>query len=411
MPPGCRAWLGYSRTTAHRHQNNISRKVHTVPARKPLYLTFALMLFCFGSIGAARVVLALYALALDASPSAVGVLVGTLYIVPLLVSWPVGRYADRVGSRALLLFGAINGIGAMLIPYFLPELAYLFVASILLGASFTVYNVLLPNIIGLLSKPEERARNFSNSSLIGATTMFLAPLVAGITIDLSSHALACVVMALLPLAAAALLLLWGALLPGGSALHGAAGSMRDTLADRGMLRHLATSSLVQVAQDLYQFYIPVYGYAIGLSASAIGGLLATVAAASFAVRMVLARLVSRLGDERVLAYSFGFVALGFALVPFFEGVVALGLISFLFGLGMGCGQPITTLLIFSRSAQGRSGETLGLRQTVNNLLRVSGPAVFGVVATAFGLPVVFWLSGAIMGAGALLARAQPGGRS
>lgn len=361
------------------------------------------MLFCFGSISAARVALALYALALDASPTAVGILVGTLYIVPLLFSWPVGRYSDRVGSRSLLLFGALNGIGAMLIPYFLPQLAYLYVASILLGISFTVYNVLLPNLVGLLSNPEERARNFSNASLVGATTMFLGPLLAGFAIDLSSHALACVFLAMLPVASLALLLAWGAALPGGSPLHGAAGSMRDTLADRGMLRHLASSSLVQVAQDLYQFYIPVYGHAIGLSASAIGGLLSTVAAASFAVRLVLARLVSRLGDETVLAYSFGFVALGFALVPFFEGAVALGLISFLFGLGMGCGQPITTMLIFSRSAQGRSGETLGLRQSVNNVLRVSGPALFGVVATAFGLPAVFWLSGAIMGAGGLLA--------
>ncbi len=366
------------------------------------------MLFSFGSIGAARVAIALYALALGASASEVGILVGTLYIVPLLFSWPVGRYSDRVGSRSLLLFGALNGFGAMLIPYFVRELAFLYVASILLGISFTIYNVLLPNVVGLLSKPEERARNFSNASLVGASTMFLAPLVAGVAIDLSSHAVACVLLATLPVATAVLLVVWGALLPGGSPVPGAAGSLRDTLADRAILRHMATSSLVQVAQDLYQFYIPVYGHAIGLSASAIGGLLATVAAASFAVRLVLARLVSRFGDEVVLAYSFGFVAFGFALVPFFEGVVALGIISFLFGLGMGCGQPITTMLIFSRSAQGRSGETFGLRQTVNNMLRVSGPALFGLVATAFGLPAVFWISGAIMGAGGVLARPRRG---
>jgi predicted MFS family arabinose efflux permease len=77
-----------------------------------------------------------------------------------------------------------------------------------------------------------------------------------------------------------------------------------------------------------------------------------------------------------------------------------------FGLGIGCGQPITTILIFSRSAEGRSGETLGLRQAVNNLLRVLGPSVFGVVASALGLAAVFWISAAMMGSGAVVSKPQ-----
>jgi MFS family permease len=109
----------------------------------------------------------------------------------------------------------------------------------------------------------------------------------------------------------------------------------------------------------------------------------------------------------VLGYSFYLAAIGFFLVPFFENVLALGVLAFVFGLGLGCGQPITTMMIFSRSAEGRSGETLGLRQTVNNVLRVSAPAVFGLVATAFGLPPVFWISGLMMGGGGLLTRPQP----
>ena len=140
-----------------------------------------------------------------------------------------------------------------------------------------------------------------------------------------------------------------------------------------MLRILATSSLVQVGQDLYQFYIPVHGHGIGLSASAIGGLLATFAAASFVVRIFLpaaGRALRR--REECCAFVLSSSAAGFGLAPFFESVAVLAVVSFIFGLGMGCGQPITTMLIFSRSARGRSGEILGLRQSVNNALRVSG---------------------------------------
>src|ERR1017187_3826393 len=82
-------------------------------SRTPLYLTFALMLFGFGSISSARVAFSLYALDLGASASAVGILVAALYVFPLLISWPVGRYSDRVGSRWLLLLGAACGGGAL----------------------------------------------------------------------------------------------------------------------------------------------------------------------------------------------------------------------------------------------------------------------------------------------------------
>ena len=92
------------------------------------------------------------------------------------------------------------------------------------------------------------------------------------------------------------------------------------------------------------------------------------------------------------------------LVPLFTHGVMLALVSFVFGLGMGCGQPITTMLMFSRSAAGRSGETLGLRLTANNLMRVTGPTVFGFVASAFGLASVFGISAVVMAAGGWLSR-------
>jgi MFS family permease len=364
------------------------------------------MLFGFGSISASRIALSLYALHLGASASTVGVLVACFYVFPVLMSWHVGRHSDRVGSRGPLLVGSASGACAMLIPFYFQNLPALFVAATLMGIAFTLYNVLLPNIVGLVSEPGARARNFSNASLVGATTLFSGPLLAGIAVDYAGHALACLYLVSLSIAAAILLLVCGRALPGGTGTTGASVSIRETLRDPLIVRALVSSSLVQVGQDLYQFYIPVYGYGINLSASAIGGVLALMAAASFVVRFALPNLIARFGDERVLAYSFVITAAGFALVPLFEGVIALCMISFVFGLGIGCGQPITTILIFSRSAEGRSGETLGLRQAVNNLLRVLGPSVFGVVASALGLAAVFWISAAMMGGGAVVSKPQ-----
>lgn len=376
-------------------------------SRTPLHLTYGLMLSGFTSIGAARVAFSLYALYLGATPTQVGLLIGSFYVFPVVISWSVGRYSDRVGSRGLLTGAACLGLAAMTIPFFVRELWALFASALLMGIPFTLYNVLLPNLIGLVSTPAERVRNFSNASLAGSFTMFLAPLFAGVSIDLVGHAAACLCLVSLSVMVAGLLIVWGGTLPGGARRTAVATAVpHKPLKDRELVRALATSSIVQVGQDLYQFYIPVHGVAVGLSASAIGALISTFAVASFLVRVSLPALIRRLGEERVLAYSFYLAGLGFVLVPHFENAFALAAVSFVFGLGIGCGQPITTMLIFSRSPEGRSGETFGLRQTVNNTLRVAAPPTFGLVATAFGLAPVFWLSAALMSGAGWLSRGR-----
>lgn len=60
--------------------------------------------------------------------------------------------------------------------------------------------------------------------------------------------------------------------------------------------------------------------------------------------------------------------------------------------------------MFNRSSEGRSGRTLGIRLTTTNAVRVLGPIVFGAVGTAFGVPPVFWINAAIMGATGFMSR-------
>ena len=204
-------------------------------------------------------------------------------------------------------------------------------------------------------------------------------------------------------------LVWGHKLPGGTRKRGTpAPPMLETLANRALWPLLIISSLVKLGTDLFQFYLPIYGHELGLSASAIGVVLATLAASQFIVRFVLPRLIKRLGEERMLVYAFYCAAAGFVWAPFTGNAVLLGIASFIFGIGMGAGQPIATLLLFNKSVEGRSGETLGLRLTVNNLVRVAGPLLFGFVASALGLVPVFLINAVMMVVGAVVSR--PTGR-
>jgi MFS family permease len=371
-------------------------------------LVLFLSLIAFTALTASRIVLTLYALTLGAPASSVGVLGGMFYLFPLLLSWPIGALADRIGSRRLLLTGAISGTGAMLVPYFVRDVGAFYVAAALSGFSIAFFHVTLQNLVGVMSTPEQRARNFSNFSMTGAMTTFVGPLVAGFSIDnLGYSSAALVIVAISGSALIVLPFVWR-FFPGPNPAAATTEARGNVPADPGVWRMLAASAMVQLGTDLFQFYIPIYGHSIGLSASVIGYVLASFAIAAFVVRLFLPTLVKRGKPERVLMYSFYAGAVGFFAVPFVNGIVPLCAASFMFGIGMGCGTPITVMLMFNRSSEGRSGRTLGIRLTTTNAVRVLGPIVFGAIGTAFGIPPVFWINGAIMAATGFVSRRGTG---
>lgn len=361
-------------------------------------LALCLTFIAFTALNAARVVLTLYSLGLGAPASSVGVLGGMFYVFPLLLSWPIGALSDRIGPRRLLFAGAIAGTGALLLPYYAREIGAFYVAAAVCGLSIAFYHVTLQNLVGTLSTPDQRARNFSNFSLVGATTNFVGPLIAGVSIDHIGHASAVLVIVAWSAAAFVVLALGWRFLPKPRPPAPRVAASADMPADPGVWRMLTASAMVQLGTDLFQFYIPIYGHEIGLSASAIGAVLASFAAAAFVVRIFLPRLVKLGQPDKLLMYAFYAGAAGFAVVPLFGHVPPLMLAAFCFGLGMGCGTPLTVMIMFEKSSEGRSGRTLGLRLTTTNAVRVLGPMVFGAIGTAFGVPSVFWINGALMAA-------------
>ena len=372
----------------------------------PIHYVLALGLLNGASARAApRVSLPLYALALGAQPLVVGMLAATFSVLPMLLSVQAGQLVDRFGARWLLLWGGLVGVLGMLIPFFVPGLAAVFMAATVAGAAAGVCEVALQNLVGLLSTQQSRALNFSNYSLMGSISNFVGPLMAGFSIDLSGHPATCLYLALCALVPVAMVTIWGGALPAGTRqVKHAEGGARDMLSEPGVRRTLATSSLLQTGKDIFQFYMPVYMHAIGMSASIIGVVISMNAVAAFVVRSVLPRLIARFKEEKMLAFAFYLSAVSLMLIPFFEDAVTLALISFVFGLGMGAGQPIITLLMFSNSAEGRSGEALGLRMTVIHLTKIVVPVAFGSVGSALGLPPVFWLNAVMLGTGGLLSR-------
>ena len=362
------------------------------------------------SLFASRMVLTLYALQLDAPALVVGALVALFSFFPATLAVVTGRLVDRYGSRWFLAASAAGSALGMCLPIALPSLASVLIAGALAGLSMVFYNVSLQSLTGLWSTPSTRGRNFSTYSMMTAAGGLIGPVIGGFAVDHFGYSIACAIAGGLTLLTVVMLLLRrGNLEPASQRAVAPRGSipLRETLAmlRDPLVRHtITTGCLLNSGMNIYVAYMPVYAHGLGMSGAAIGLILSSQAAAAFVARALLPRSLQWLKEEGVLVLAFALGAASLLLLPLFHAPVMLGLLSFIFGLGMGNGQPIVTMLTFQNSPPGRSGEGIGLKVTANHLTNMVSPLLFGGIATAVGLLPMFWVNGLLMAAGAWISR-------
>jgi len=225
-------------------------------------------------------------------------------------------------------------------------------------------------------------------------------------IDGLGHARAFLVLAVFPLVAF-LALLFGRLRlprPAPPPQQRVERRLGDLLADRRLRHILVVSALFNVAWDVFVFVAPIYGTALGLSASAIGVLLGAFAAATFVVRLVLPALVRRTREWTLVAVALGVACIVYAAYPLFRDVGVLMALAFVLGLGLGMSQPIVMSLLFTAAPPNRAGEVVGLRTTVLNFIQTTIPLAFGALGVALGLTPIFWAMALVLAAGTAFAR-------
>lgn len=373
---------------------------------------FFIALCNMASMRASKVGVALFGIELGANPLEIGALVALYSLFPMLLALHLGRLADRFGMRLPMLCGSLGMAGGLAVPWLWPALPGLYISAAVIGASHVFYHVSIQSLVGQLSSPEDRTRNFTTYALVLSVGGFVGPLAAGFGIDAFGHGRAYLALTVVPLLAVLVLSRRGQHLPAPRAgiEEASARNATDLWRLPELRRVFLTSAVVLTGIDLYQFYLPIYGRSIGLSASIIGIVLSMFSAASFLVRSVMPPLVRRLGEEGLLRYALALGAMGFLLLPLVGNAWLLGAVSFMVGLGLGCGQPVSTILVYARSPEGRSGEALGLRIAVNNFIHLAVPLAFGTVGTALGVAPVFVANALLLGGGSFMSRAQPKGR-
>ncbi len=345
----------------------------------------------------------LYALELGAGSLMVGVLAALFAAFPLFLAVHAGRISDRFGMRAPILGGCVVMAIGLLLPVAQGSLAALVACASLTGLGHIFFHVTIHNLVGALDDTQ-RTKNFATFSLGSSIAAFIGPSAAGFGIELAGYAATFAMLACFAAVPALLVLTLRGIVPprAASEPHAEKHSAWDLWANRPLRRTLIMRSVTLTGIELFSFYLPVYGRAIGLALSSIGMILSTYAVAGFLVRAFLHRLAGRFGEIGMLTGSLFIAAIAYALVPALDDGALLAAAAFALGLALGSAQPLTIILTYNHAPKGRSGEALGMRIMANKVTQIGMPLLFGGVGAALGSVPVFLATGAFLFAGGVL---------
>src|SRR5687767_7723545 len=361
-----------------------------------VYLVVLLAVLSSISLRGGKMAVSLHALDLGAGSAAVGVLAALFAAFPLVLAVQAGRLSDRFGVRMPIVCGTFAMAAGLALPLVNAHIALLFLCAALVGLGHVFFHVSMHNLVGALGEGAERTRNFATFSLGISIAAFIGPSLAGFTIELAGYSAAFALLALIAALPAAYLLVVPKVVAPRAPPVSERKSAFDLLAIPALRRTLIMSGVTLTGIELFSFYLPIYGRAIGLSASVIGVVLSSYALAGFLVRSIMHRLAQRYTELGVLTGSLFVAAVTYFIVPGLGSGWPLAAAAFALGLALGSAQPLTIILTYNHAPSGRSGEALGLRIMANKLTQIAVPLAFGGFGAALGAAPVFLATGAFL---------------
>lgn len=368
------------------------------------------------AVNAVRPMVSYRALAIGAGPLSLGIIAASFAVMALVAAVPIGRQVDRIGENRFMLVGsALIAVDAFAILAIRTAWG-LALSQAILGFGQVQTAVAAQSLLVRHGDPaggERRLRQFTIAASVG---QLVGPAAAGLLAGLgassgagSSHgpadagveaALAAAGLAA-TLAVALLVFLQGSLPApsAGTATADGAGpaTVRSVLGQTGMPPMLLVSMMSASVGDVLVVYLPAYALPLRLSVTLVGTLLALRAAATLGARVVMSRILARIGHGRLLTVGMIGAGLAMALVPLTSSGAAIALLMVLVGIGTGFGQPITMAWVAERAPGARRATALGVRVGANRLGQLVAPAAGGAIASLVGVPGVFVAMGLAIG--------------
>lgn len=357
-----------------------------------------------------RMAAPLDALREGASAFSVGLLLALFAAAPVLLALATGRMADRLGYhrplRLAILLTMLSLLAALASTWTAGpwRLVLLCLAATGAGAGVNIGLIVAQRTGTVMARSGvERMRLFSWLGVAPALSNVLGPVAAGLLIDSGGFRAAYAFLLVIPLVG-----LWTArAVPRSRAALKpplAGGAAWDLLRAPGMKRLLFVNWLLAACWDVHLFAVPILGHERGFSATTIGLVLGAFTAAVTLVRLVIPLIAHRLREVPTVRGAMLGTALVYALYPLAATPLWMAACASALGVALGSVQPMIMSMLHRLTPDERHGESLALRSMAINASSTLMPLLFGAVGAAVGAAALFWLVGAVVGAGSWTAR-------
>lgn len=366
-------------------------------------LIFSLALIGFFAIFSTTIsknpVLPLYANALGATDSLLGLIAAVSPLAGILFSFPVGVLSDRLGRRRLLV---VSGIVFLVAPLF-----YLLVTDplTLIPVRFfhgTATAILGPVVSAIIAErfpatKGEMLGSYSSATLVGRT---LAPLAGGIIISvflfmpgLFPYRMVYIVAALAAVPVLYLILRYREETSGRTDFPGFS-VFRESLVAFIANRRLRATAMADMATyfafGAFETFLPVYLSSLHFEAWQIGIIFAIQVLIIAATKPFFGRIADR-ADKRYQIIA-GLLITGgaVALVPFVTSFGLILVVSAAFGLGMSLSTVATSAYVADVAKKEQIGASMGALSSIMDIGQSGGPLVTGIVITVAGYTMGFF---------------------
>ena len=354
--------------------------------------------------GAKYLILPLYALEVTGSTAIAALVVGLSTAGTMAGNIPSGMLISRFGERTLMVAGLLIQLIATAILAFVDKGWLIVVLSFVMGLGTSAWILARQTYIAEHVSFAFRGRVISIMAGLARAGTLVGPVAAGFSVEIFGYSPVFIAVSLCFLLPIVLILIFIEKEPA-HAVDREPVKIFPLLVEHRKILSTAGLSMIVVSflRNGRRFMVPVWGVAIGMSASDIGLAVSLAAAVDFAMFLPVGFILDHVGRKATLIPCISLMGLSFLLLPLTDSFWPFVLVCMLAGLGNGFGTGIFMTLGADFSPnQGRS-EFLGVWRFIGDSGGSIGPIVMGTIASAFTTGIACVFTGGLAGLGVLLA--------
>jgi MFS family permease len=379
---------------------NSHREVNTGSDRTLMvYLSLIGFFAIFSTTISKNPVLPLFAQALGAGDTVIGLIAAVSPLAGILFSFPVGVMSDRIGRRRLLVMSGVVFLVAPLLYLLISDPLWLIPVRFFHGMATAILGPVIFAIIAerFPATKGEMLGTYSSATLIGRT---LAPLSGGIIITffaftpgLVQYRLVYVAAALAAAPVCYLTLMYreeqsGSLnIPEFSVFKE---SLVTFIANRRLRATAIADMATYFAFGAFETFLPVYLYSLHFEAYQIGIIFAIQVLIIAVTKPFFGRIADHVDKRYQIIIGLLITGITIAVVSFtvtFPGFLA---VSAVFGLGISLSTVATSTYVADMAKKDQIGASMGALSSIMDIGQSAGPLVTGIIITIAGFTIGFF---------------------